>query len=197
MGQFSHIVRCSDLGRSDIVQALVSPDTAYELCARLSFVSRTGETSTALLRVFALLASGSAEWLHGELRVTLEASGAHTIMTAFERTSEGRFVELFPPLRFALSLPELRQTVETNPELLGGLELWEAPRGMELGLANGAKQGSVVPRSRSAASGVRPAMNATSGTGSPKKERPSTSPTRRQTTKVQIPMEELRKLKDG
>ena len=133
MGQFSHIARCSDLARSDILASLASPDSTYELCARLSYVSRVGETSEALLRVFSLLSSGSAEWLRGELRVTLDASGAHSIVTAFERTDDG-FVELFPPLRFALSLTELRLVIESNPALLGGMEVWEAPRGIELGM---------------------------------------------------------------
>jgi hypothetical protein len=193
MGQFSHIARCSDLTRSDILASLSSPDRTYELCARLSYVSRAGETSEALLRVFSLLWSGSAEWLRGELRVTLDASGAHSIVTAFERTDDGRFVELFPPLRFALSLTELRLAIESNPRLLGGMELWEAPRGVELGMGSNSRH-SVVPRSRAAASGVRPATLSPSA-----HERPTSppGPARHQTKKVQIPVEALQKLKES
>lgn len=192
MGTFSHVARCSELTRADILAALVSPDSTYELCARLSFVSRSGESAEAVLRVFSLLASGSAEWIRGELRVTLEASGTHSIVTAFERREDGRFAELFPPLRFALALTELRFLVDTHPEALGGLEMWEAPRGLELGAPQQpGHQPSVVPRSRAASSGVRPA------TPQPGHERPSSSPTRRETKKVQVPHEALRKLKDG
>lgn len=197
MGQFSHITRCFELGRSDILSALQSPDTTYELCARLSYVSRGGETSEALLRVFSILGSGSADWLQGDLRVTLDASGSHSIVTAFQRTQDGRFAELFPPLRFALSLTELRLAVESNPPLLGGLELWEAPGGVELGMANAGSLPSVVPRSRAATSGVRPAATPPPPSELRTNERPSTSPTRRQTRKVQIPLDALRKLKDG
>lgn len=192
MGNFSHVARCADLARADILAALVSPDATYALCARLSYVSRSGESAEAVLRVFSLLASGSADWIRGELRVTVEASGAHAIVTAFERREDGRFGELFPPLRFALALTELRLLVESNPAALGGLELWEAPRGIELGLPQGGQQPSVVPRSRTAASGVRPAMNQPGSN-----ERPSSSPTRRETKKVQVPHEALRKLKEG
>lgn len=196
MGSFSHVARCADLTRADILAALVSPDATYELCARLSFVSRSGESAEAVLRVFSLLASGSADWLRGELRVTVEASGAHAIVTAFERREDGRFTELFPPLRFALSLTELRLLVESQPAALGGLELWEAPRGIELGVPHGGSQPSVVPRSRSASSGVRPATNQPAG-NQRITERPSSSPTRRETKKVQVPHEALRKLKEG
>jgi len=196
MGQFSHILRCSDLTRSDILASLASPDSTYELCARLSYVSRAGETSEALLRVFSLLSSGSAEWLRGELRVTLDASGAHSIVTAFERTDEGRFVELFPPLRFALSLTELRLAIESNPPLLGGMELWEAPRGVELGMATNGRH-SVIPRSRAAASGVRPATPSPSAASAHERPTSPPGPARRQTKKVQIPVEALRKLKES
>ncbi len=192
MPQYAHIVRCPDLSRADIVAALASPDSTYDLCARLSYVSRQGETAEPLLRVFSLLASGSTDWLEGELRVTFDASGMHTIVTAFERTSEGRFVELFPPLRFAMSVTELRLTVESHPQVISGLEVWEAPRGVELGIAEGSK--SVVPRSRAASSGVRPAMSVPP----PSSERGAIGPARRQTRKVPIPTEEaLRKMKDG
>jgi len=194
MGNFSHVARCSDLTRSDILGALMSPDSTYALCARLSYVSRAGDTAEAVLRVFGLLASGSADWVRGELRVSLEASGAHSIVTAFERREDGRFAELFPPLRFAFALTELRLLVESNPDALHGLELWEAPRGIELGVPQGGQQPTAVPRSRAASSGVRPA------TPQPKHERPAglgPDAGRRETKKVQVPHEALRKLKEG
>ncbi|MBK8213835.1 MAG: hypothetical protein IPK71_08795 [Myxococcales bacterium] len=179
MGPFVHLASCLDLARADIAVALESRDACFALGARLSYVSRTGETADALLRLFAFLASGSAEWVDGEVRMEVSSREPGSAMvTFFERRIDGCDVELFPPLRFLVSPEDLRHAAAARPEWNGRVEAHDVGPGMlEVGFAS--------PRSTGVSkSGVRVAT------------RPDAVEPARQTLRVGPSDEALRKLRE-
>ena len=117
MVDLSSIKRCADINETHVIQAAKSRDDMRSFLAHVAKVSRPGEGAAKVLLAFARMAMSSSDWVEGELRVDLVASGERTDVE-IKAVSGGVIERVFPMFTIDAALDEFVRAVRLVPKMI-------------------------------------------------------------------------------
>jgi hypothetical protein len=123
MSVYAHIKRCLELSDRDIASALGERHLVKALLDQLSKVGRPGDGAPKLLIVFARMATGSADWVDGALRVELAGDSGATNVEVLSELGLGMRERVFPTFKLAVPLDEFIRAVERVPHMIAPLTI--------------------------------------------------------------------------
>jgi hypothetical protein len=121
---FSHIKKCIELKRQDVILAVSSRDACKALLSHFAAIARPNTGAPMLILVFARLASAACDWIDdGDLRIELTQEGQLTRIEVLSDLGVGMRERVVPMTTLRVPLTELRAAIHRVPALVKPLTM--------------------------------------------------------------------------
>ena len=118
---WAHIARCIDLRDEDVAKAIATRQSTRDLLARLAAVSSPNTGVAKALLVLARMATTGCDWIDGDLRIELTATGAATVVDVSTDLGGGLFERALHPLTYEAPLEEFTRAIDRVPRMVAPL----------------------------------------------------------------------------
>jgi hypothetical protein len=142
---FTHLTRCIQITRDDIIDATESRSACKHFLERAAAISQPKDGGPLLLLLFSRLATLACEWLDGDLRIELGSHGEETILDVQVSLGLGSAERVFPRLTLKVPFAEFLGAIERVPQVVWPLRMKKGSKRMLLSASRDVRTSTVPP----------------------------------------------------
>jgi hypothetical protein len=145
MTDFSHVTRCIEISRDDIILATESRAAFRSFLEQASAVSRPQNGGPLVLLLFSRMATLACDWLDGDLRIELTAQGEYTVVDVQVSVGFGSAERIIPRTTMHVPFAEFGGALDRVPQMIWPLCVTRGSKRMLLRASSEVRHSTVPP----------------------------------------------------
>jgi hypothetical protein len=142
---FTHLSRCIEITRDDIIDATESRAACKCFLERTAAISQPKDGGPLLLLLFSRIATLACDWLDGDLRIELASQGEQTILDVQVSLGLGSAERVFPRLTLKVPFAEFLGAIDRVPQVIWPLRMKKGSKRMLLSASRDVRTSTVPP----------------------------------------------------